>query len=494
MTTRETHLESYALDQYEVLAYIAAGGFAEVYRAKDMRSGEEVALKVLKPTEAQKPDAVKRFNDEALHTSLFHQPQRHPHLIEVKGRGECNGYHYIAMPYLRGETLEQRLKRGALPPAEVARVISAVANALDHAHVKHRRVHRDVKPSNIFLTADGGVILMDFGLVREQKGLDITATMTIIGTPQYMSPEQIKGKGISFKCDTYALAHVTYEALCGKPAFPNTGDQFGVMWAQVNSPPPPLNVVGLSPDRAAAVKAVVSYALEKDPASRYDTAGQFAMALSDSINSGRVTQPPLKPVPRPVPVPPPQHQAIQRTPPQEQSLFYGALLVGLAALFVLGTMAWLATSADRSPTVSPPRPTAVSVVVNTREPESTSEPATDAPVPPPEAVGDPAPPVSFKSGTVEGKVGGGATLLHGQMEPDTSVSVTMRLSPCNDEVTFFVKPMQGAVVNSVHEGACRAVVSFSTAEGGPVTLSIANTDVGSRVDYEIEAVGFRSLQ
>ncbi len=495
MTTRETHLESYALDQYEVLEYVATGGFAEVYRGRDLRSGDEVALKVLKPSQAQKPDAVRRFQEEALYTSLFHQPHRHPHIIEVRGRGECNGYHYIAMPFLRGETLEQRIKRGPLPADEVARVVGAVANALDHAHVGHRRVHRDVKPSNVFLTADGAVVLMDFGLVREQKGLDITATQTIIGTPQYMSPEQIKGQGISFKSDTYALAHVAYEALSGKPAFPNTGDQFGVMWAQVNDQPPPLGILGLAADRAAAAKAVVHHALAKDPAERYETAGHFAAALTDAVHYGRFTPPKPKSAVGAAPPPKGGTGGTKRGAP------VGAMLLGAGAFIVLMIMGLLAfrngnvddTESDESTGDRP-----VVLVVDTAEPGPTIESPADEPpteVQPPEPTEAPPLPVVTTEVEVEGSAGGGAVLVSGVMVSDSTVMVeAIQSSPCIDGIEMNVSQHARQLAIASADGACRLTASFFTERGGPALVSLSNPSAGTTAKLTVRATGFSTLR
>ncbi len=277
MTDRETQLEGFALDKFSIVEFIAAGGFAEVYRAHDQRLDVDVVVKVLKPRLAD-PPTVRRFRDEALSIAKLQRPTAHPNIIDVLDVGDSHGYHWLAMRLLHGETLADRMQRGALALSEAIRVIGGVAAALDHAHSRSL-IHRDVKPSNIFLTDDGGVVLMDFGLVREQHNPAGTATTSIIGTPQYMSPEQIKGEGLSHRSDIYSLGHVCYELIAGQPAFPYaSGNTWQVLEHQVKDDPPPL----VQPDGtpvADAVQAVVGKALAKAPGDRWPKAGAMADAL-----------------------------------------------------------------------------------------------------------------------------------------------------------------------------------------------------------------------
>ncbi len=282
MAHRETNLEGYALDKYRIDAFVAAGGFAEVYRARDTMLDIDVMVKVLKPSQAE-PRTVARFREEAMRTAKLHQPKHHPNVVEVFAVGESHGYHWLAMRLLHGETLESRLHRGPLPLPEASRVIGGVAAALDHAHSRSL-IHRDVKPSNIFLTDDGGVVLMDFGLVREQHNPAGTATTSIIGTPQYMSPEQIKGEGLSHLSDIYSLGHVAFEVLTGRPAFPHEdGNTWRVLKAQVEDEVPAMRLPGggVVP---AGVEEAVRRAVRKVAGERWGGAGELAGALEAASN------------------------------------------------------------------------------------------------------------------------------------------------------------------------------------------------------------------
>jgi len=277
MTHRETHLENTALDKYAIGEFVAAGGFAEVYKARDMRLSIDVAIKVLKPSQAD-PATVSRFRDEAMRVANLQHPKPHPNIINVLDVGESHGYHWLAMSMLEGETLADRLARGALPLHEATRVIGLVADALDHAHSRSL-IHRDVKPSNIFLTRDGGVVLMDFGLVREQHSADGTRTMSIIGTPEYMSPEQIQAKGLTYRSDIYSLGLVAFEAITGRAAFPHVGgNTWQVLEQQVKASLPAMRRSDGStvPDY---VEAAIKYATAKNAAERWPSAGAMAKAL-----------------------------------------------------------------------------------------------------------------------------------------------------------------------------------------------------------------------
>ncbi len=285
MTTRETRLEGHALDKYAIVSYMTAGGFAEVYRAHDTMLNIDVVVKVLKPSQAD-PPSIARFREEAMRTANLQQPHHHPNIVEVFAVGESHGYHWLAMRLLHGETLEAALQRGPMQLPEAVRVLSGVAAALDHAHSRSL-IHRDVKPSNIFLTAEGGVVLMDFGLVREQHNPAGTATTTIIGTPQYMSPEQIKGEGLSHRSDVYSLGHVAYEVITGRPAFPHeSGNTWHVLTQHVSEDPPPMRL----PDGRsvpAGIEAAVRRAAAKAGADRWASAGELARALGDASGGGQ---------------------------------------------------------------------------------------------------------------------------------------------------------------------------------------------------------------
>ncbi len=279
MTAQETHLEGYAIDKYVIGAFIAAGGFAEVYRAHDTRLSIDIAIKVLKPSQAT-PENIRRFHVEAEKVARLQNPTPHPNIINISNVGESHGYHWLAMSLLEGETLADRLESGALPLAEATRIVGLVADALDHAHHNHL-IHLDIKPSNVFLTRGGSVVLMDFGLVREQHATNGGVTTGIIGTPEYMSPEQINRprNELTHQSDIYSLGIVAFEAITGHPPFPMiAGNLWSALRPQMQDPLPPVH----RPDGSSPppyVDAALRRATAKETAGRWHSAGDFSIAL-----------------------------------------------------------------------------------------------------------------------------------------------------------------------------------------------------------------------
>jgi len=271
------------LGPYEVLAPLGAGGMGEVYRAKDTRLGREVAVKVLPQHLSSEPEVRARFEREARTVSALN----HPHICTLFDVGSADGVDYLVMELLEGETLAARLAKGALGPAEVLRLGSQIADALDRAH-RAGIVHRDLKPGNVMLTKSGAK-LMDFGLARatgllgpvgsgmSRAGLTqsptiaapLTAEGTILGTFQYMSPEQLEGREADARSDLWALGCVLYEMACGRRAFEGRS-QATLIAAIIQSEPPPISQVApLSPP---ALDRLVARCLAKDPDDRWQTA------------------------------------------------------------------------------------------------------------------------------------------------------------------------------------------------------------------------------
>ncbi len=288
---RETHLEGYALDRYEIREFIDEGGFGEVYRAWATDLRIEVAVKVLKPSQARFPGNVERFADEAYHMARLN----HPHLVHIYSYGNCVGWHYIAMRLLEGTTLEAALEgHTGLPLPRVVKIVGEIAAGLDNAHARGR-VHRDVKPANIFLTPDGAV-LTDFGLAKQLDRTPVTVTQTIAGTPPYMAPEQITGQGISLRTDIYGLALVAYEALTGYPAYPASpdGNPWPTLKAKLEQDLPPLRLDSASPAVVEQVDAVLRTAAARVSEVRYASAGEFAKELEKACVEP-ASPPPLPP-------------------------------------------------------------------------------------------------------------------------------------------------------------------------------------------------------
>src|SRR5437879_2955678 len=217
------------LGPYEILSALGAGGMGEVYRARDARLDRMVAIKVLPEHRSTSPQVRERFEREARAISSL----SHPHICALYDIGNQDGIDYLVMEYLEGETLAGRLKKGALPLDVALRYAIEIAEALDQAH-RHGVVHRDLKPGNLMLTKTG-TKLLDFGLAKvtdtSKTGADnptalltrdLTSQGTILGTFQYMAPEQLEGKDADARSDIFAFGSVLYEMIAGRKAFDGT--------------------------------------------------------------------------------------------------------------------------------------------------------------------------------------------------------------------------------------------------------------------------------
>ncbi len=272
------------LGPYEILGPIGAGGMGEVYRAHDPRLGRDVAIKVLPSHLSASPEVRARFEREARAISKLN----HPHICTLHDIGHHDGTDYLVMELLEGETLAHRLEKGPLPLAEVLRHGIEIASALDVAH-RGGIVHRDLKPGNIMLTR-AGAKLMDFGLARATglavaaAGLTesptvsrpLTAEGAIVGTLQYMAPEQLEGREADARADLWALGCVLYEMATGRRAFGGTS-QASLIAAVLKETPRPM--VELQPLTPPALDRIVTQCLAKDPDERWQSAGDLAREL-----------------------------------------------------------------------------------------------------------------------------------------------------------------------------------------------------------------------
>ena len=234
---------------YEILAPIGAGGMGEVYRARDTRLDRTVAIKVLPEHLSSNPQLRERFEREAKAISSL----SHPHICPLYDVGHQDGIDYLVMEYLEGETLADRLKKGPLPPDQVLQYAIQITDALDTAH-RHGVIHRDLKPGNIMLTKSGAKLL-DFGLAKVRAAeavagmtalptetTPLTGEGTILGTLQYMAPEQLEGKEADARTDIFALGAVIYEMATRQKAFEGKS-QASLISAIMSAEPPPLSTV-----------------------------------------------------------------------------------------------------------------------------------------------------------------------------------------------------------------------------------------------------------
>ena len=263
------------MGKYELLEELGRGGFATVYKARDPSLDRAIALKVLHAGYAGRSDVVPRFLDEARRAASL----RHDGIVRIYDVGEVKGQPYIAMEYLPGGALSDRLKGEPLPFDAALTILEQIADALDYAH-KRDLVHRDVKPANILFDDEGRAVLVDFGLVKSLVESGYTVESTSLGTPDYMAPEQAQaGAPVDARTDVYALGVVAYELLTGRVPF-EADTPLAVLRAHLDVTPPDPRQVNDQLD--GNVAAILLKALAKAPTERYASASGLARALREA--------------------------------------------------------------------------------------------------------------------------------------------------------------------------------------------------------------------
>jgi beta-lactam-binding protein with PASTA domain/tRNA A-37 threonylcarbamoyl transferase component Bud32 len=279
-------------DRYQVGDTLGFGGMSEVHRGRDLRLGRDVAIKVLRADLARDPSFQARFRREAQNAASLN----HPAIVAVYDTGETTGeastIPYIVMEYVDGDTLRDVLKKeGPLPPKRAMEIVADICAALDFSH-RHGIVHRDIKPANVMLNRAGAVKVMDFGIARAVSDgqAAMTATAAVIGTAQYLSPEQARGEAVDARSDVYATGCVLYELLCGEPPF--TGDSpVAVAYQHVREAPKPPSET--KPGLPREMDAIVLKALNKNPLNRYQTAAEMRSDLVRALSGQAVQATPL---------------------------------------------------------------------------------------------------------------------------------------------------------------------------------------------------------
>src|ERR1039458_558594 len=266
----------FKLGPYEIVSPLGAGGMGEVYRARDPRLKREVAIKVLPQATSLDPDRLRRFEQEALATAALN----HPNILAVFDIGENEGSPYVVSELLEGETLRERLRSGAIATRKTLDYALQIAHGLAAAHEKGI-IHRDLKPENLFLTKDGRVKILDFGLAKltqvDSGSNNSMATVThgateagmVLGTAGYMSPEQVRGMALDPRSDIFSFGAVLYEMLSGKRAF--HGDSPADTMSSILKEEP-AELSETNRNVSPAMERIVHHCLEKNPESRFHSA------------------------------------------------------------------------------------------------------------------------------------------------------------------------------------------------------------------------------
>ncbi len=332
--------------RYRIDTEVGRGGMGVVYRGTDLTLKRPVAIKAMRTQDAD-ASVLARFMREARALAQV----EHPGLVPVYAVGREGGTYYMVMKFVEGESLSDVLKGGARLPAEqVRRLVTEVCGALGALH-RHQLIHRDIKPGNIMLGADGRVTVMDLGIVKA-VGEQTQTTSTALGTPRYMPPEMLTDEDVDGRADLYSLGVIAYQALAGQAPFDGP-TPMAILYKQAHEPPPPLRK--LAPDVPRNLEVAIERVLAKDPAERFPDAAAFVEAVrADAVvvggGAGR-----------------------------------GKRAAGVAALLVIGgVVAWYLT---RPPPTPPPAPdAAVAVAV---KPADAAPPPVDAAPPPVDAAPPP---------------------------------------------------------------------------------------------------------
>jgi len=286
----ESNLVGLMLDQYEISSFIGKGGMGEVYKARDTALNRDVAIKVITSKLACEAALIKRFKREAHMAASL----EHSNIIPIYTIGMQDTMHYIVMRYVNGETLRNLINcTGHLPLKRIVEILRQLAEALSYAHSKNI-IHRDIKPSNIMIGHNDFVTLMDFGISKPSQcnsfdgSMDATCADILVGTFEYMAPEQFTGGPATSSSDIYALGVVVYEMLAGRVPFPGL-TPVAVSHGHVYEQPPSL--LNLNPQLSAETEQIVLQCLNKHPDQRYQNASEFYSALKATIMMDGATEP-----------------------------------------------------------------------------------------------------------------------------------------------------------------------------------------------------------
>lgn len=330
-----TSTQTSDIGQYRIVKKLGEGGMGSVYLGEHKVLGKKAAIKTIIASNAESEEAVHRLMDEGKALASL----GHPNIVDVFDFFTVGENHYLVMEFVEGESLDQRIKRGPIGFDEAMSIALKVGTGIAAAHARNI-LHRDIKPANVMLREDGAVKVMDFGLAKFSGASTKTRTGYVVGTPRYMSPEQVRGQAVDASTDQYAFAVLVYRLLCGREPFVE-GDSMAIMFKQVNDPPPPMTQ--WNPGIPPGVEQVVLRGMGKTPAERWPDVAAMCAALQQAV--GGATFPatarleslpaslnPAEPATQVVRTPPSAPVSPSGAPVSKS----GALTLGLIALLVIG--------------------------------------------------------------------------------------------------------------------------------------------------------------
>ena len=394
-----TFVQGALIREYRVAGLLGVGGVGEVYRVLHVHTGQQFALKVLHAHMMANEKIRARFIQEGRALAQMN----HPNVVQVYNLFEENGRFFLVMDFVAGRALDEILEESGPLPLETAVGLTCdVLAALGHAHTRNPPlIHRDIKPANILVAEDGRAVVTDFGIARFQGDKRFTQAGGVVGTPEYMSPEQVQGHDVGPAADLYSVGVLFYELLTGRVPFPQTGEVYWpVIKAHMEDPPPPLDVPGLP----HGVQEAVDRALLKEPARRFADATEFAGALRTTISGDRqeseqeqqhIVNEDSPPRPPPPPPPPTKAGGVPKW------VLVGVVAMAAVALFVIGSQlgngaaesdsAVKVKSRKRAETETRPAPEPDPAVAKEDLPAERPSAPTPVPIPEPSVSEPPAP-------------------------------------------------------------------------------------------------------
>ena len=334
MTDRETEISAQLAGRYELVELVGRGGFAEVYRVVNVRLHRTEALKILSEKLTEEQDFARRFEQEARVAASLD----HPNIVKIYDYGGLEGLFWFSMQFVDGPSLGRRMKTGSrVEPFTAARIGVRVLDALRYSH-ERGVIHRDIKPDNILIDREGRPYITDYGVAKSQLALVKTQAGTLLGSPAYMSPEQLQGRALDGRSDLYSVGVTLYKALAGELPFSGE-DTFRATMKRLSEQPRPLSqaLPGVDP----SLEAIVMRALEREPDRRFSNAAEFCAALEDFLAGAPM-------VDQPLPIPVGEDATIVMTPSRGSRT--GSTRTPTFSRRPTGSLS------NRSPAASPPGP------------------------------------------------------------------------------------------------------------------------------------------